>query len=82
MILAFYVVQPVVILIESLLTFHRLVGINPMSTAKTNIYANVLHMFVFPALVLAGLVLALVASGSSNHFRTEHGVSSSTGARS
>ncbi|KAH7207642.1 hypothetical protein BKA60DRAFT_578272 [Fusarium oxysporum] len=73
MIIAFFLVYPIILLMESSTVLCDLIN-KPVAKHTVRKWESVLRAFVFTPLVIAGLVAGIIAMGSSDHFRTEHGV--------
>jgi hypothetical protein len=73
MIIAFFLVYPIILLMESSTVLCDLIN-KPVTKHTVQKWESVLRAFVFTPLAIAGLVAAIIAMGTSDHFRTEHGV--------
>jgi hypothetical protein len=73
MIIAFFLVYPIILLMESTTVLCDLIN-RPIAKHKVRKWESALRAAVFTPLVIAGLVAGIIGMGSSDHFRTEHGV--------
>ncbi|KAF4344529.1 hypothetical protein FBEOM_1497 [Fusarium beomiforme] len=73
MIIAFFLVYPIILLMESSTVLCDLIN-RPVAKHTVQKWESVFRVFIFTPLVIAGLVAGIIAMGSSDHFRTEHGV--------
>ncbi|KAI6766013.1 hypothetical protein HG530_007083 [Fusarium avenaceum] len=73
MIIAFFLVYPIILLMESTTVLCDLIN-RPIAKHKVRKWESALRAFVFTPLVIAGLVSGIIGMGDSDHFRTEHGV--------
>lgn len=73
MIIAFFLVYPVILLMESTTVLCDLIN-RPVAKHTVQKWESALRAAVFTPLVIAGLVTGIIGMGSSDHFNTEHGV--------
>ncbi|KAF0636536.1 hypothetical protein FPSE5266_08050 [Fusarium pseudograminearum] len=73
MIIAFFLVYPIILLMESSTVLCDLIN-RPVAKITVQKWESALRILVFTPLVIAGLVTGILGMGSSDHFRTEHGV--------
>ncbi|RGP80296.1 hypothetical protein FLONG3_1597 [Fusarium longipes] len=73
MIIAFFLVYPIILLMESSTVLCDLIN-RPIAKHTVQKWESALRAAVFTPLVIAGLVAGIIAMGSSDHFRTEHGI--------
>ncbi|KAL4728266.1 hypothetical protein ACLX1H_005008 [Fusarium chlamydosporum] len=73
MIIAFFLVYPVILLMESTTVLCDLIN-RPVAKHTVQKWESALRAAVFTPLVIAGLVTGIIGMGSSDHFNTEHGI--------
>lgn len=73
MAIAFFLVYPIILLLGSVNVLCDLIN-RPIEKQKFKRWETRLQSLCFTPLVIAGLATGLLAMGSSDHFRTEHGV--------
>ncbi|KAF5660873.1 hypothetical protein FHETE_8724 [Fusarium heterosporum] len=73
MIIAFFLVYPIILLMESTTVLCDLIN-RPVAKHKVRKWESALRAAVFTPLVIAGLVSGIIGMGSSDHYRTEHGI--------
>ncbi|CAG7564439.1 unnamed protein product [Fusarium equiseti] len=73
LIIAFFLVYPIILLMESTTVLCDLIN-RPVAKHTVQKWESALRAAVFTPLVIAGLVAGIIAMGSSDHFRTEHGI--------
>lgn len=71
---ALIVVFPVSLILGALGGLASLVG-RPFNPTKLNRWLTILQVGIVPIMLLVGLILGVMAGGSSRHFRTVHGIS-------
>lgn len=69
----FFLVYPIILLLQSVTVLCDLIN-NPVAKHKVKRWETVLQGFGFCPLLIAGLSTGILAMGTSDHFRTEHGV--------
>lgn len=71
---ALLVVFPVSLILESLNGLSILVG-RPFNRVKLDRWLTILQIGVVPVMLSIGLIFGVLAGGTSQHFRTPHGIS-------
>lgn len=75
MTLAFFVVYPIILVLSSLIDLCELIE-RPLLKTRIEKWQIILYVVFFLPLVAIGMACGVVGMGLSDHFRTEHGVSS------
>ncbi|UPK94740.1 hypothetical protein LCI18_005675 [Fusarium solani-melongenae] len=70
----FFLVYPIILLLQSVTVLCDLIN-NPVAKHKVKRWETILQGFGFCPLLIAGLTTGILAMGTSDHFRTEHGMS-------
>ncbi|KAM5341352.1 hypothetical protein ACJ41O_014383 [Fusarium nematophilum] len=73
MAIAFFLVYPIILLLGSTTILCDLIN-RPVEKQKFKKWETILQSICFTPLVIAGFVTGIIAMGSSEHFRTEHGI--------
>ncbi|KAH7143457.1 hypothetical protein EDB81DRAFT_689970 [Dactylonectria macrodidyma] len=73
MTIAFFLVYPIILLLGSVTVLCDLIN-RPIERQKFKRWETRLQSLGFTPLVIAGLATGLLGMGSSDHFRTEHGI--------
>ncbi|KAH7139624.1 hypothetical protein B0J13DRAFT_596707 [Dactylonectria estremocensis] len=73
MAVAFFLIYPIILLLDSMTVLCDLVR-RPVEKHKVKKWETGLKSLVFIPLVITGFVTGILAMGSSDHFRTEHGI--------
>ncbi|KAH7240416.1 hypothetical protein B0J15DRAFT_515949 [Fusarium solani] len=69
----FFLVYPIILLLQSVTVLCDLIN-NPVAKHKVKRWETILQGFGFCPLLVAGLTTGILAMGTSDHFRTEHGI--------
>jgi hypothetical protein len=80
MTLAFFVVYPIILVFSAAIVLCGLID-RPLYKRRIEKWQAILHLVFFIPLVVAGMACGVVGMGTSDHFRTEHGVSSMSQAK-
>ncbi|GKU07217.1 hypothetical protein FLAG1_08257 [Fusarium langsethiae] len=71
--LSYVHLYPIILLMESSTVLCDLIN-RPVAKKTVQKWESALRVLIFTPLVITGLVTGIIAMGSSDHFRTEHGV--------
>ncbi|KAF5602867.1 uncharacterized protein FSUBG_7507 [Fusarium subglutinans] len=74
MTLAFFIVYPIILIFSTLIALGELIE-RPLFKARIEKWQKILFCVFFLPLLAIGILCGLTGMGSSDHFRTEHGVS-------
>ncbi|KAH6888180.1 hypothetical protein B0T10DRAFT_549433 [Thelonectria olida] len=73
MAVAFFLIYPIILLLDSITVLCDLIS-RPVERQKVKKWETRLKWLLFTPLVVTGFVTGLLGMGSSEHFRTEHGI--------
>ncbi|KAF5599524.1 permease of the major facilitator superfamily [Fusarium pseudoanthophilum] len=73
MTLAFFIVYPIILIFSTLIALGELIE-RPLFKARIEKWQKILFCVFFLPLLAIGLLCGLTGMGSSDHFRTEHGI--------
>ncbi|KAF5624800.1 permease of the major facilitator superfamily [Fusarium tjaetaba] len=73
MTLAFFIVYPIILIFSTLIALGELIE-RPLFKARIESWQKILFCVFFLPLLAIGLLCGLTGMGSSDHFRTEHGI--------